>query len=94
MGNSDLLLCDFGHKARVIFRLAPDFSNTLTGNILEQCVPLKSLQLEASRGLVGEKTLPESARWKREKCTHSEISDAELNCTITGSDRLKKVAHF
>lgn len=94
MENSDLLLCYFGHKARVIFRLAPDFSNTLTGNSLEQCVPLKSLQLEASRGLVGEKTLPESARWKREKCTHSEISDAELNCTMMGSDRLKKVAHF
>lgn len=94
MGNSDLLLCDFGHKARVIFRLVPDFSNTLTGNILEQCVPLKSLQLEANRGLVGEKILPESARWKREKCTHSEISDAELNCTIMGSDRLKEVTRF
>lgn len=94
MGNSDLLLCDFGHKARVIFSLASDFSNTLTGNILEQCVPLRSLQLEASRGLVGEKTLPELVRWKREKCTHSEISDAELNHTIMGSDRLKKAARF
>lgn len=94
MGNSDLLLCYFGHKARVIFRLASDFSNTLTGNSLEQCVPLKSLQLEASRGLVVRKLAWNQPGGRERKCTHSEISDAELNCTMMGSDRLKKVAHF